>query len=84
MSQGYLKTTLRASRRDPDFASTAGITDDTWHRVGFTWDGVDRVLYVDDNEVARDTPSGLRGSQGDLQIGAGNNPRPEWLLVGDD
>ncbi|MCH7919204.1 MAG: hypothetical protein IIC50_14620 [Planctomycetes bacterium] len=72
-AQGSLKTTLKGSRRDPDLTSEVVISDDTWHRVGFTWDGVNRVLYVDDSEVARDTQAGLRGSQGDLTIGAGNS-----------
>jgi hypothetical protein len=48
------------------------ITDDAWHRTGLVWDGSNRILYVDDIEVARDTPGGLTGSTGGLTIGAGS------------
>jgi hypothetical protein len=34
--------------------SSTVITDGNWHRVGFVRDGTDRILYVDDIEVARD------------------------------
>jgi len=44
-----------------------------WHRIGFTWDGTDRVLHVDDIEVARDALTDLKGSTGGLSIGAGCN-----------
>jgi hypothetical protein len=50
------------------------ITDGNWHRVGFVWDGSQRILYVDDVEVAIDTQSGLESSEGGLHIGAGNIP----------
>ncbi len=87
-AQGFLKTTLKGSRREKDLTSAAAIMGDSWHRVGFTWDGNDRVLYVDDNEVARDTQGGLQGSRGDLTIGAGNNldldPGAFWSGLIDD
>ena len=85
-TQGYLKTTLKGSRREKDLTSEVVISDDTWHRVGFTWDGMDRVLYVDDSEVARDTQTGLQGSQGDLVIGAGTSldPGTFWSGMIDD
>ena len=47
------------------------IVDGNWHRVGFVWDGSDRILYVDDMEVARDTPTDLESSEGGLYLGAG-------------
>ena len=81
-AQGYLKTTLKGSRRDFDLTSEAVITDGTWHRVGLTWDGTHRVLYVDDSEVARDTQAGLQGSRGDLKIGAGNHLGPDTFWSG--
>ncbi len=31
------------------------ITDGGWHRVGQVWDGTNRILYVDDIEVASHT-----------------------------
>jgi hypothetical protein len=55
--------------------SEAVITDDNWHRVGFTWDGSDRILYVDDIPVALDSQSGLDSSTGGLLIGAGPDNR---------
>ena len=47
------------------------IADDTWHRLGFVWDGSQRTLYVDDIPVALDSQSNLGGSTGGLVIGAG-------------
>lgn len=35
------------------------ITDGTWHRVGFVWDGSKRILYVDVIEVGSNTQSNL-------------------------
>jgi hypothetical protein len=70
-TQGYLMTALTSGGRrsgDPLVSETI-ITDDNWHRVGFTWDGTNRILYVDDVEVAYDTLSALRSSEGSLYIG---------------
>lgn len=49
------------------------ITDGNWHRIGFVWDGSDRILYADDVEVAKDTQPGLESSDGGLYLGAGKN-----------
>jgi hypothetical protein len=46
--------------------------DGAWHRVGLTWDGSNRILYVDDVEVARDTQTSPPSSTGRLYIGAGS------------
>ncbi len=54
----------------PPLVSSAVITDGRWHRVGFVWDGGQRVLYVDDIEVARDTAAGLEPAVGGLRLGA--------------
>jgi len=71
-AQGYSMTQLTSGgRRSDPLYSDAVIADDNWHRVGFTWDGSNRILYVDDVEVAHDTLSGLKGSDGGLYIGAG-------------
>ena len=48
------------------------IADGAWHRVGFTWDGSNRVLYVDGVEVAADTQTTLAGSNGKMVLGAGS------------
>jgi hypothetical protein len=57
----------------PALISTTVITDGQWHRVGLVWDGVNRVLYVDDIEVARDTLTELEGSDSGIIIGAGSS-----------
>jgi len=69
---GSLKTELMFIGKPKQILlSQAVITDNNWHRVGLVWDGSNRILYVDDIEVASDTyPSG--SLIGDLQIGAGN------------
>lgn len=72
-SDGSLKTELRfLGKPDQPLLSQVNITDDEWHRVGLVWDGSNRILYVDDVEVASDTY--IQGPiLGDLQIGAGKN-----------
>ena len=69
---GWLITELKASGRSgvPLRLQTV-ITDGNWHRVSLTWDGKNRILYVDDIE-AKDTWTSLVGSQGGLNIGAGS------------
>jgi len=72
--QGFLRTNLTSVSRGklgPPLVSSAVITDGDWHRVGFVWDGTDRILYVDDVEVARDELENLAPSEGGLIIGAG-------------
>jgi len=71
-SQGKLMTELKAAGRfgTPLF-SEAVITDGQWHRVGLTWDGSTRTLFVDDAEVAKDTQAAPAGSTGGLYLGAG-------------
>ena len=46
------------------------IIDGEWHRVGMVWDTSNRILYVDDIEVARGPESNLAGSTGGLTLGA--------------
>ena len=70
---GVLATELRESgRKAKPLASQAAITDGAWHRVGFVWDGTNRILYVDDAEVTRDRQASLAASAGNLSIGAGS------------
>ena len=57
----------------PPLISDIVITDGTWHRVGLVWDESDRVLYVDNVEVARDTVTPLDSASGNLFIGANSN-----------
>jgi hypothetical protein len=79
---GALKTGLKGSRVDRVLVSPAVITDDAWHRIGLVWDGSNRILYVDDGEVARDTQSGLASSTGGLYIGVGSTLTPGSLWCG--
>ena len=58
------------------------ITDDTWHRLGFVWDGSERILYVDDIPVALDSQSGLDGSTGGLVIGVGSGNQTDTFWSG--
>ncbi len=74
--QGVLKTNLTNIRRGKlghSLISQATITNNNWHRVGFVRDGKDRILYIDDVEVARDTIEKLESSTGDLCIGVGSH-----------
>ena len=87
-SEGKLGTSLlpptgdRTAPRTRPLISEFIITDGTWHRVGFVWDGSDRILYIDDVEVARDTQIGLASSEGGLYIGAGKNLEPGSFFSG--
>jgi L-ascorbate metabolism protein UlaG (beta-lactamase superfamily) len=82
---GTLATQLRQTGRNSrDLISPTVITDGQWHRVGFTWDGANRVLYVDDTEVARDTQAALIGSTGGLSIGSAQTPGSFWSGLIDD
>ena len=86
-SDGGLTTELKSSgRTGKALKSAAGVADDVWHRVGFVRDGSNRVLYVDDVEVARDTQANLAGSAGNLYIGAGSTMAPTsfWKGLIDD
>ena len=69
---GYLLTELREpSHTAQSLISEVIVTDGDWHHVGLTWDGTNRILYVDDIEVAADTqPSLVRSVEG-LNIGCG-------------
>ena len=62
--------------------SAANITDGSWHRIGFIWDGVYRVIYVDDIAVAEDTQTGLESCIGGLKIGCGIDPLPGTFWAG--
>jgi hypothetical protein len=73
-SQGKLMTELKApGRYGTPLFSEAVIIDGDWHRVGLTWDGSTRTLFVDGVEVAKGTQGTFAGSTGGLYIGAGKN-----------
>jgi hypothetical protein len=71
-SDGALATEIKGPGRTGKALKSGGIiTDNAWHRVGFAWNGSNRILYVDDIEVARDTQSSLAASAGGLYLGTG-------------
>jgi L-ascorbate metabolism protein UlaG (beta-lactamase superfamily) len=73
-STGALATQLKMSGRgSKDLVSTTTVTDGQWRRVGLTWDGSARILYVDDVEVARDAQSSLPSVTTGLRLGGGPN-----------
>jgi len=82
--QGYLMTSLTSSgrRSGGPLVSDISITDNSWHRVGFSWDGSNRLLYVDDVEVARDKIGAIEGSDGGLRIGVSRNLEPSTFWAG--
>jgi hypothetical protein len=89
---GALKTDLKESAsagRDPQppgppLICSKVVTDGNWHRVGFVRDGINRILYVDDVEVARDTVAYLEaaGVGEGLYIGAGSSLEPGTFWSG--
>jgi hypothetical protein len=86
-AEGKLMTELRSNGGlAAALMSNFVITDGLWHRVGFVRDGINRILYVDDVEVATDTQGNLEGSDGGLHISAGRNldPGSFWSGLIDD
>ncbi len=84
---GWLMTELAAEgARDRILTSQIVVTDGQWHRVGLTWDGTNRRLYVDDVAVASGTQTTLADSTGCLHIGAsvGLAPGTFWSGLIDD
>jgi hypothetical protein len=80
---GHLRTELQRSWRilEPLVSETV-ITDGNWHRVGVTWDGTNRVLYVDSVEVAADTQTSLAPSTEGLNIGCGEDLAAHTFFTG--
>jgi len=73
-SEGSLTAEISGGgRTGKPLLSASVVTDDAWHRVGFVWNGSNRILYIDDVEVARDSQSSLAACRGGLHIGAGNS-----------
>jgi lysophospholipase L1-like esterase len=89
-ADGVLRTDLREPAtlgrngrpEGPPLICSTVITDGRWHRIGFVWDGINRILYVDDLEVARDTAHNLELSVGGLYIGAGGATEPGTYFSG--
>jgi len=71
-AEGNLMTKSKGTGRSAGpLQSQTVITDGHWHRLGFVWDGFNRILYVDDVVAAEDTQDGLEGSDSGLYIGTG-------------
>jgi len=82
-SDGWLMTDLKyAGRGGKALVSDAIITDGHWHHVGLVWDGSNRILYVDNIEVARDTQGTPAGPTEGLYIGCGKNVTPGTFWSG--
>ena len=80
---GCLMTELCAwGRNGVLLQSEMEITDGSWHRIGFVWDGLNRSLYVDDILVVEDTQQGLASSIGGLNIGCGSDSAPGTFWSG--
>jgi hypothetical protein len=81
--EGKLMTELKGvGRFSGPLYTEMVVTDGQWRRVGLTWDGSNRVLYVDDVEAARDTQSSLASSEAGLYIGAGKDREPGSFFSG--
>jgi hypothetical protein len=82
-AQGALMTELsKGGRSGGGLSSQAIITDGNWHRVGFTWDGAKRRLYVDSVLAAEDTQDKLADSYGKLILGSTKNMAPGTFWSG--
>jgi hypothetical protein len=79
--QGTLRTSLTQPAvnirgkitEGPVLTSLSSITDGNWYHVGLVRDGVNRILYVNDIEVARDAIENLESSAGGLYIGSSSH-----------
>ena len=79
---GFLMSDLKVHPLLASVVSQTVITDGAWHRVGFVWDGANRILYADGVEAARGAQSALPDSTGGLYIGGGSIPAPGTLWNG--
>ena len=89
-TDGALRTDLRTpettgrnpSPPGPPLICPTVVTDGDWHRVGFVRNGINRILYVDDVEVARDTAETLEFADTGLYIGAASTLAPGTFFSG--
>ena len=82
-SAGALMTDLQGiSRTAQSLYSEAVLTDGDWRRVGLTWDGVTRSLYVDNVVVAEDEPILMPDIWVGFHIGCGANLEPGAFFSG--
>jgi N-acetylneuraminic acid mutarotase len=69
---GALATDQKLTLLHKTLTTNVVITDGEWHRVGLSWNGSERKLYVDNIEVARDSQTTLAPGGDGLQIGTGS------------
>jgi hypothetical protein len=82
-SGGNLMTELKGSSRGAAaLVSQTAIADGNWHRIGFVWDGSNRILYIDDEEVASDTQTDIGSSESGLYFGVSNTLAPNTFWSG--
>jgi hypothetical protein len=80
---GTLMTELSCGgRNSSSLGSEVVITGDSWHRIGFVWDGSYRTLYVDSIVVAEDVQDYLDISSNGLHIGTGKAMEPGSFWAG--
>ncbi|MCU0913303.1 MAG: LamG domain-containing protein [Planctomycetes bacterium] len=80
---GRLLTEFKPSRGAP-LASPVSLTDGQWHRIGLTWDGSHRTLFVDGIAVAGDAKvlGNPPVSTAGLYLGAGSTLTPGTFWSG--
>jgi len=83
-TEGNLMTDLKSGRSSAPLLSQTRITDGDWHRIGFVWDGLYRLLYVDGIAVAVDAAplSGMGTAVGGLYFGVGSTLTPGTFCSG--
>jgi hypothetical protein len=82
-AQGALTTELsKGGRSGVGLSSQVVITNGDWHRIAFTWDGVNRRLYVDGILAAEDVDDKLADSYGKLTLGSAKNMAPGTFWKG--
>jgi hypothetical protein len=82
---GSLMTKLTSPKQPLAIGSSeVVITDGKWHRIALVWDGIDRILYADGKEVARDPQPEITVSDGEFMIGASTKPGTLWSGLIDD
>jgi hypothetical protein len=83
-TEGNLMTDLKSGRSSTSLLSQTCITDGDWHRIGFVWDGLYRLLYVDGTAVAVDAAPlpGMGSAEGGLYFGAGSTLAPGTFFSG--
>ena len=80
---GALTTGLSSGgRQSGALCSNVIVCDDHWHRVGFTWDGSTRSLYVDDILVVEEADVTLADCNGGVNIGCGSLMAPTTFFSG--